>query len=392
MMNGRKSSVMKLGRILPAAMVAGAALVLLAACSGGSSSNLLTITAAKVTEGTINRTVTFSGVLAPDQTVNVFSELAGHAVKVTANVGDKVKEGQLLVQIDTRQLQAQLAEATAAVRSVEDQAAQAKVGIDTAKANLDLAKTTYDRIQALYKTQAASTNQLDDARNKYTLAQSAYQNAEQRYGLLTGSSLAQARARVDLINVQLSNSMVTSPLTGVVTNRNVNPGELVGMSAPVMTVANTQLLKLQGNVSQDVVPLLDLGRTVKVSVDGLPNLDLSGTISQIGPVAAATGQYFPVVVKVKNNGKLFAGMTAMAGFQISSQPGLIVPSSAIQRDGQEYYVYVVKNGSVARTKVLVGLQNSTDSVITGGLSVGDEVATSNIGVLSNGSAVSVVKG
>ncbi len=388
-MNGRTSSVVKLTNLALAAAVVGVSLLLLAACSG-KSSNLLTVTAAKAAQGTIDKTVEFSGALAPEQTVNVFPELAGHAVKVTVNVGDRVKAGELLVQIDTRQLQAELAEANAAVRSVEDQATKAKLGIETAKANLDLARTTYDRIQALYKSQAASKNQLDDTRNKLTLAQSAYENAQQSYDLLTGSSLAQAKAHVDLINVQLSNAMVTSPLSGVVTNRNVNPGELVGMRAPVMTIADTSILKLQGTVSQDIVPLLSLGGAVKVSVDGMPAVNLEGRIAQIGPVAAATGQYFPVVVQVKNDGKLLAGMTAMASFVASGPPGIVVPSSAIQRNGQDFYVYVVRNGVVHRTKVLVGLQNSSDSLITDGLAAGDEVATSNIGLLTDGAAVTVV--
>lgn len=388
-MNGRKSLVRNYRRAVPALAVVGASLLLLAACSG-KADNQLTVTATKAKQGSVKKTVEFSGVFAPDRTVNVFSELAGHAIKVTANVGDTVKQGQLLVQIDTRQLQAQMAEAKAAVRSVEDQATQAKLGIETAGANLDLARKTYKRIDALYKTQAASKNQMDDAQNKLTLAQSAYQNAEQRYSLLTGSSLAQARAHVDLINVQLSNSMVTSPLTGVVTNRNVNPGELVGMSAPVMTIADTQILKLQGTVSQDVVPLLTVGDRVKVSVDGMPAASFQGTVSQVGPVAAATGQYFPVVVSVKNNGKLLAGMTAMAIFSVTGPPSIVVPSSAVQRNGQDFYVYVVKNGSVTRRKVVLGLQTNSETAVSGGLSAGEVVATDNLGLLSDGSAVTVV--
>lgn len=388
-MNGTTFTVKAGGRYPAIAAAVGAVLLILTGCSG-KSSNQMTITATEAKQGTITRNVEFTGAFAPDQTANVFSELSGHAVKVTANVGDAVAKGQLLVQIDTRQLQAQRAEAKAAVSSVEDQAAQAKVGIDTAKANLDLAQTTFDRTHALYKTQAASKNQFDDAQNRLTLAQSAYQNAEQKYELLTGSSLAQAKARLDLIDVQISESIVTSPLTGVVTNRNINPGELVGRSAPVMTVADTRTLKLQGTVSQGVVPLLSVGEPVQIAVDGMPNLTLHGTVSQVGPVAAATGQYFPVVAVVKNTGTLLAGMTAMASFDIVSPTGIVVPSAAVQRDGQDFYVYVVKNGTVTRTKVVVGLQNSSDSVVAKGIAAGDEVATSNLGLLTSGAAVTVV--
>jgi RND family efflux transporter MFP subunit len=370
------------------AAVAASAL-LLAACSSRNSSDI-TVTTAQAVAGQVVKSVSFSGVFAPDQTVNVFSEMGGHALKVTAGVGDMVTAGQLLVQIDTRQLQAQLAEAKAAVQSVQDHAAQAKLGIDTARANLDLAQKSYDRTAALFKTQAVSKNQMDDVQNKLDLAKSAYENAQAQYDLLVGSSLAQAKAQVDLIEVQLSNSMVDSPLSGVVTNRNVNPGEMVAMSAPVMTVADTSTLKLQGTVSQDVIPLLSLGQVVQVIVDGIPNTDFSGKVTQIGPVAASTGQYFPVIVSVKNNGSLLAGMTAMASFSVTGPQSIVVPSDAVQRDGRDYYVYVVKNGTVARSRVIVGLQDASKTAVASGIAAGDVVATSNIGLLQNGMAVAVV--
>jgi len=276
------------------------------------------------------------------------------------------------------------------VQSVQDHAAQAKLGIDTAKANLDLAQKSYDRTAALFKTQAVSKNQMDDVQNKLDLAKSAYENAQAQYDLLVGSGLAQARAQVDLIEVQLSNSFVDSPLSGVVTNRNVNPGEMVAMSAPVMTVADTSILKLQGTVSQDVIPLLTLGQVIQVIVDGMPNVDFSGKVTQIGPVAASTGQYFPVIVSVKNNGSLLAGMTAMASFSVTGPQSVVVPSDAVQRDGRDFYVYVVKNGKVVRTRVIVGLQDATKTAVANGIAAGDAVATSNIGLLQNGMAVTVV--
>lgn len=376
------------GKAASIAALAGAAL-LLAACSARTN-NEITVTAAKAADAQVTKRIEFSGVFEPDHTVNVFSELSGHAIRVTAEVGDKVSKGQLLVQIDTRTLQAQLAEAQAAVQSVEDQAAQAKLGIQTAKANLDLAQVNYDRTAALFKTQAATKNQMDDVQNRLDLAKSAYQNALQQHDLLTGSSLAQAKAHVDLIDVQLSNSMITSPISGVVTNRNINPGELVGLSAPVMTVADTSVLKLQGTVSQSDVALLSLGQTVKVIVDGMPGSTFEGKITQIGPVAAPTGQYFPVIVSVTNPGSLLAGMTAVATFDFTSPKGITVPSSAVQRVGQDFYVYVVKSGKVARTKVQVGLQTNTEAAILGGLQAGDLVATSNIGLLADGTPVTLI--
>ncbi|HUX52450.1 MAG TPA: efflux RND transporter periplasmic adaptor subunit, partial [Spirochaetia bacterium] len=292
-------------------------LVLLSSCAG-KSNPVVTVNTATATSGRLIKPVEFSGILTPDQTVNVYSQQTGHATQVTVSVGDKVEAGQLLVKIDSRELNAQLAEAEASMRSVEDQASQAQVGISTAKANLDLAQKSFDRISALYKTQAVPKNQMDDVQNKLELAQSAYQNAQKQYQLLSGSGLAQAKARIELIQVQISNTTIASPIDGVVTNKNVNPGELVTTGAPVMTVADTSTLKLQGTVSQDAVPLMSMGQKVQVRVDGLPNVKYEGTITQIGPVAVSTGQYFPVVVSLKNNGSLLAGMTAMSSFNLTA--------------------------------------------------------------------------
>jgi len=361
-------------------------LLLLSACTG-KSNPVVTVNTATATSGRLIKPVEFSGILTPYQTVNVYSQQTGHATQVTVSVGDKVKAGQLLVKIDSRELNAQLAEAEASMRSVEDQASQAQVGISTAKANLELAQKSYDRISALYKTQAVPKNQMDDAQNKLELAQSAYQNAKTQYQLLSGSGLAQAKARIELIQVQISNTTIASPIDGVVTNKNVNPGELVTTGSPVMTVADTSTLKLQGTVSQDAVPLMSLGQKVQVRVDGLPNVKYEGTITQIGPVAVSTGQYFPVVVSLENNGSLLAGMTAMSSFSLTAPQSLVIPASAVQKDGHDSYVYVVKNGTVTRTRVEVGIQNSTDVAVANGLAAGDTVATSNVDTLQNGMAV-----
>jgi len=364
-------------------------LVLLSSCAG-KSNPVVTVNTATATSGRLIKPVEFSGILTPDQTVNVYSQQTGHATQVTVSVGDKVKAGQLLVKIDSRELNAQLAEAEASMRSVEDQASQAQVGISTAKANLDLAQKSFDRISALYKTQAVPKNQMDDVQNKLELAQSAYQNAQKQYQLLSGSGLAQAKARIELIQVQISNTTIASPIDGVVTNKNVNPGELVTTGAPVMTVADTSTLKLQGTVSQDAVPLMSMGQKVQVRVDGLPNVKYEGTITQIGPVAVSTGQYFPVVVSLKNNGSLLAGMTAMSSFNLTAPQSVVIPASAVQKDGHDSYVYVVKNGTVTRTRVEVGIQNSTDITVASGLAAGDVVATSNIDTLQNGMAVAAI--
>ena len=189
----------------------------------------------------------------------VFRAGCGQAKAVMVDIGSAVKAGEVLVEIDTRELSAQLAVSEAALQLVRDQAAQAKTGIETVRANLDLAQKSYDRAVALIVTQSITQGQLDDAQTKLQLARSAFESATQQYQLLSNAGLAQAQAAANLIRVQIANGIVTSPLDGIVTNRNVNPGEVVSAQAALMTVVDGSQLKLQANVAQPIATLLTPG-------------------------------------------------------------------------------------------------------------------------------------
>jgi len=348
----------------------------------------ISVKTAPAHEGRIVRTVEFSGVLVPNHTVNIFAKLAGQATTVTVDVGDRVKAGQLMVQIDTKELNAQLAVAEAATAGVEDQGVQVKNGVETARLNLEMAQRTYERTKTLLDTKVVTQSQLDDAQTKLDLAKTAYDNSSRQYQTITGSGLAQAEAQVNYIKVQISNSTITSPISGIVTNRNINPGEITSTTSPLFSVADVAALKLQGNVSQDDVVRIAVGGKVSVAVDALPTNSYAGRVEQVGPIAASTGQYFPVVVSLRNDGRLFAGMTAKASFTWTGAEGILIPLSAV-RDNQDgrASVFVVSAGKVQARDVSLGPRDDTDVQVISGLSASEQVAISNVSALVNGMEV-----
>ncbi|HVP18855.1 MAG TPA: efflux RND transporter periplasmic adaptor subunit [Spirochaetia bacterium] len=379
---------MKNRSLLPGLFLLGAALsVALVACQPKTTVRV-TVKTGSVSTGTLVRSVDFSGVLVPDRTVNIYAKLAGQATFVGGDVGDHVKAGQLLVQIDTKELNAQLKVAEAQLAGVSDQAAQAKIGVETARLNLDLAQRAYDRTKTLFETKVVTQSQLDDAQTKLDLAKSAFDNASRQYETVSGSGVAQADAQVNYIRVQISNSTITSPIAGVVTNRNINVGEITSVNTVLMSIADTATLKLQGNLSQEDIVHLSIGDRVKVSVDAIPGKQYAGRIEQVGPIAAATGQYFPVVLTLANDGKLLAGMTAKASFTLTGASGTIAPLAAVDagEDGQAF-VYLVAGGKVHKTQVVLGMRNATDVQVLSGLAPGDTVAISNIASLQDGMEV-----
>jgi len=344
----------------------------------------VTVKTEEARSGSIDWQVEFSGVLVPNRTVNIYSKIAGQVKAVAADVGGRVRQGEVLVQIDAKELDAQLRVAEAAKAGMADQAEQAKAGIETTRLNLDMAQRAYERTKTLFDTQVVTQSQLDDAKDRLQLAQAALQSANRQYRTVSGSGLAQAEAQENYIRVQLSNSTITSPIDGIVTNRNVNPGEIAPLSAPLMAIADTSSLKLQGNVPQEAVVRLAVGDKVTVSVDGISGQGYAGTITQVGPIGAATGQYFPVAVSLKNDGRLLAGMTAKASLSLTSSEGVIVPLAALfAQDGQEF-LYVVADGKARKRAVSLGAQSGPEAQVLSGLTAGEAVAVSNVGLLQDG--------
>ena len=130
-----------------------------------------------------------------------------------------------------------------------------------------------------------------------------------------------------------------------------------------------------------------MGDKVRVSVDGMIGPGYEGAISQIGPIAAATGQYFPVSIKLRNDGKLLAGMTAKASLSLAGARGVVAPISAVARRGDSSIVYVVKDGVARERAVVLGSRNASEAIVLSGLAAGESVATSGVASLKDGAEV-----
>lgn len=367
-------------------IILGAAL--LTGCQGKSEAARPAVKTAVASKGRVVKVQELSGVLVPEKSLNIFAKLSGIANTVTVDVGDKVRAGQLLVHIDTKELNAQLKVAEAAGTTVRDQASQAKLGIESARLNLDMAQKNYDRMSALYKDKAVTQSAMDDASTKLDLAKTAFDNANKQYANVSVGGVAQADAQANLIKVQISNSTIDSPIDGTVVSRNINEGELASPAMPLMAIADTAHLKFQGNASQDEIVLLKEGDEVSITIDGMAGTRYQGKITQIGPIAAATGQYFPLTVAVANDGKLLAGMTGKAMLTLTSPEGVLVPPQAVATDGGKSYVYVIgAEGKVSKRLVRLGIGNTDSVLVVSGVDAGERVAVSNLGMLSDGMEV-----
>lgn len=343
--------------------------------------NPIAVKTVKADERPLSLSLSLVGTLTAGSTLNIIPQLSGTATYVGADVGQAVKKGQVLVRLDDSTLRTQLEQAQAALL-------QAQNTVRQSKANLDLAASTLDRIRALYQVGGASRQDLNNAQTQFTNAQVAYQTA-------STAALQAAQSQVQNLQLQLAKTVITSPVDGTLASRSVNVGEVVAPGQPVMSIVDAGPLKLMATLPGSETDLIKVGQAVRVSADALPGESFEGKISAVGPASIATGQFFPLEVRVFDpQGRLRVGMIATGTLQVQYRPVVpVVPLSAIAQIGNQNYVYRVVEGKAVRTPVQLGLSGKDASgtpyqVITGGLELGTPVIVSPVGALWDGATVS----
>ncbi len=372
----------------------GTALALLAvtmlvfAAAGCAARSPVAVTTAVAANQDLATTLDLSGVLVPTTTADISSQIAGKVTSLGFQTGDPIKAGDVLMQLDTASLDAQLAQAEASLQSTEAAAGVAGNQAAVDKISLNSAQESYNRVKALFDSGADSQSDLDNATNALDTAQKQYDNAAGPALDQAQAAISTAKADIDSINVQLSESTIVSPMDGVLANRNVEIGEVVSAGVAVMSVVDDSSLKLTSTVTQDILPLLALGQEMDIAVDSFPGQVYQGSITTLGPIAVSTGELFPVEVTIKNDGKLMAGLTAHASASVK-ESGIVVPSPAVAQNNGTNYVFVIDNGVAKKTLVSTGLKSDKDTLILKGLTAGELVAVTNTEALTDNMPVNV---
>jgi HlyD family secretion protein len=383
---------MKNRQIFSYFMRIGAFLVIsLLGCSSPEMDENIPVKTMPVKNHFLKTSLTLSGVLLPTQTADVSSRIAGQVQSVRPDVGSMVKKGDVLVVLDTEKLNAQLTQAEAGLKSAEAAVQEVQSRMELAKINLNMIQKNYDRTKALFDSGIASQSQLDDLTGRLDTAVKQYKNT-------AGPELDKARAvfdttkaNIQYLQVQIDSATIRSPINGIVTNRNADPGEVVSPGVTVISVANTATLKMKTNVTQDLLPLLEVGQEIDVTVDIYPDRILKGVISGIGPIAVNTGGIFPLEIAIGNDGSILSGLSAHAMLNLTGKKGVVVPSAAVLEIGEKSYVFVIQDGVAIQRDIITGLRNDQEMEVLKGLEVGEKVAVSNVRVLTDNMPVDIQK-
>jgi RND family efflux transporter MFP subunit len=315
--------------------------------------------------GSVEVTGSFTGVLEPEMVVGVVHKMGGKVSEVKVKDGDKVKEGALLIRLDSAELSAQ--------------AAQAEAGLQLAKVNLDAAASALEDMRILYEEDIVSHQQFEQAETQYKLSE-----AQQ----------AQAAAMLQLIRTQLDDTLITAPISGTTSGVTINPGEMVAPGMPVVTINKLNTMEVHVELTEKDVGRVAQGQKVSVFVSAADPDPLEGEIILISPVADPRTKTFRMKVALPNeSGHLKAGMTAVIELIIAEEKDtLVIPVEAVLTQQGRQVVYVI-DGDLAQSRpVTLGLENGTLVSVLEGVSPGEQVVVSGQHYLEEGSRVAIVGG
>jgi HlyD family secretion protein len=354
---------------------------------------------AKVERGDLAKSVVATGKVTPITKVEVKSKASGIVKKLYVDYGDRVKQGQLLAQLDKAEIQAQVDQSHAALEAAEanlksSQADYQRAKVDAEGPDVPLLKRAYDRDVSMAKDGVVSESALEDAQRSYELALNK-QNVAKAQVMVLNAKIAQAQAQVaeDQANLkqleeQLSYTDIVSPIDGIVLSRDVEIGDAVssilvlGSSATlVMTLGDTSEVYVKGKVDESDIGKVYLGQRARIKVESFKDKTFEGKVTKISPMGVEKDNVttFEVRVSIQNpGGELKAEMTANAEIILDEHKNVLqIPEGSIiyDKDKKAYVDIPDPKGKDGMDKVAIniGISNGAKTEVLSGLKEGQEV-------------------
>jgi len=312
---------------------------------------------------------TFSGTTKAGQEAKLSFKVAGTILSIHVKVGDTVKSGALIAELDAKdyRLQVQQIEAT----------------FDQVKAKALNAKSSYDRVRGLYENRNASKSDLDAARAANDSAQAFLRSTEKQ---------------LELTKLQVSYTRLYAPVTGSIARVDIEVNENVAAGTPVVVLTSGKKLEVGISIPEILISQVKKGQKATIKMDAIPGQSLKGIVVEVGVSPTRGGAAYPVSVRIEDSHtSLRSGMTAEVSIQLvssSKKEIIVVPAFAVGEDRSGRFVFAVKPqdevyGTIVRKQVEIGEITSQGLEIISGLTDGDVVVTAGISRIKPGQKVKV---
>ena len=375
-------------------IASAAAVISLAACSSNDTSDqapTVTVQVATADAKPIQQIVTADAILFPKDQAAIIPQVNTPVKKYYADRGSHVKAGQLLAELEDKELAGTYAENQGALQEAQtnyDTASQkAKQDLTLAKQQLDAAQKVYDGREKLLAQGAVSAKDVQDAQISLTQAQNQYETAQTQYDLhVAEAQLNAAKGKATSAEAQLNYARITSPIDGVVTDRPYFAGETPASGQPVITVMNLSEIVARAHIAQDQASRLRVGEEATIATAGVEE-PLKGRVTLVSPALDPNSTTVEVWVAAANPGeKLKPGSSAHVSIVAQTvAKALVIPAPALltATDGSTSVITLSADNKPAKKDVKVGIRNADAAQITDGLKAGDKVVTTGAFELSN---------
>jgi HlyD family secretion protein len=253
-----------------------------------------TVTVEAIKQRDLESVVSASGKIRARRTVNITSEVSGKVVQLAVDEGQRVKQGQFLLQVDPRNLRSRLQVSEVTLEQQRIALQQSRTTLENARVNLKQAQDELARQKTLDKSSLTTKQALEQAENLVSIRQGEVRNAEQA---VSNAEQAIRRQTADLDSAKhdLSRVTIESPIDGLITKRNVEEGEtaMAGFtnnpSVVLLVVSDMSIIEAEIEVDETDIPNVQLGQPVKVTIDALPDKKFGGKVTEIGNSPIGTG-------------------------------------------------------------------------------------------------------
>ena len=377
-----------------------------------------------------------TGSLASDASNDVAPTVGGKVVQVNFDVGSYVNRGDVLVKLDDRdarirleQTEAQVAQAQSSVRQAEANARQAEANVRQTQSRLGLTEGSAFNIETFSQVRAAQAQlelaekelrrherllesgdvsrsaydqrkaqrdqiraQLDEARSTAAVAVSAIRTAmaaadAARAQVSTAQRAVEAvQTQIDSARKAISDTVITSPISGSVSERNADVGEFVATSGKIATIVRTNPIRMRIDIPEQSVSNVRVGQSISLNTSSTPDRQFSGTIVRILPGLNPTSRTLVAEAEVNNiDGLLKPGQFATVRILLpQSRPAVVIPMRAVRQDGTTNSVFVINGGRAEQRFVQVGSIENDMIEVKSGVRADERVAVSNLELLTDG--------
>lgn len=328
------------------------------------ASPAIPVTIKAVTDNASNPFLAVSGKVQAVNSAQLSTRNMGYVNEVLVNVGDKVKKGQLLISINSTDLQAKKA--------------QVNASITEATAAYENAKKDYNRFKNLFADNSASQKELDDITAQFNMASARLEGAKQMK---------------NEISAQFAYTNITAPFSGVVTSKNISKGTMANPGQPLISIEAPGDFEVMAMVPETEISQIKTGTTVQVSIASIDKT-IIGKVKEVSASAQQTGgQYLVKINLEKTDNPVRSGMFATVAFPVEKQAEnnvILIPTAAVVTNGQLSGVYTVSESGTAILRWLrLGKTVGNQVEVLSGLNTKESYILTANGKLYNGAKITI---